>query len=209
MSNSVQSSGADLAPRAGGLLAASAVLVIFVMGHHPAGHGHGEGISLSHIVHGAMIVLLVTQLWALSVFTLVRAGDGWRLAGLVFFAMATVAQLIAGTMNGFVVAELAGHGTELVPQGVFTALWEINQGFAGVGIALAGLGLVLWGAGLIRQGGRLALLAGLALIASGAVSAGALLFGVIALDIAGAFIAYGLQAAGLLVLGLALWRRAI
>jgi hypothetical protein len=209
MSDTNPSNWSDLAPRAGVLLAVSAVLVIFVMGHHPRGYGHGEGVSLNHIVHGAMIVLLVAQLWAVSVFTLARPGDGWRLAGLTFFAIALVAQLIAGTINGFVVAEIGGHGPEGMPQAVFTTLWEINQGFAGVGISLTGLALLLWGAGLIRQGGLSALLTGLALAAAGAVSGWLLLSGMIELDIAGAFIAYGLQAAGLLALGVALWRRAV
>lgn len=209
MTNSTPTSWTALAPRAGPVLIASAVLVIFVMGHHPSGHGQGEGVSLSHIVHGAMIVLLVTQLWALSVFALARAGDGWRLAGLVFLAIATVAQLIAGTINGFVVAEVAGHGADLIPQAVFVALWEINQGFAAVGLSLAGLGFVLFGIGLIRQGGLMALLTGLAVIAAGAVSSALLLSGMIALDIAGAFIAYGLQAAALIILGLGLARRSI
>jgi hypothetical protein len=53
------------------------------------------------------------------------------------------------------------------------------------------------------------LLTGLALAAAGAVSGWLLLSGMIELDIAGAFIAYGLQAAGLLALGVALWRRAV
>jgi len=195
----------QLQARAGVVLASTAVLVIFTMAHHPTGHGDGAPFSLANIVHAVMVVLLLAQFWALSIFSLARPGCGWALGGWIVYGASVFAHLIAGTVNGFIVPALAARGD--LPHEVFAVMWAVNQGFANLGIQLTGLGFALWSVSLLKGAGWPGRVTGLAGLVAAIVPSALLLSGTISLNVAGAFVAYGLHAAWLILLGLMMWQR--
>ncbi len=198
------------ASRAGALLAITALLVVFTMGHHPHGHGGGqEGLSLANIVHAAMIVFLSIEVWALAVFSLAGGHSALRLAGLVAYAISVIGHVLAATINGFIVPSLAGAVDTTASHDLFILLWNANQAFATLGVHASGLAFILWGISLVKSQAGHARIAGLAGIAAGLVPSGLLMSGMISLDVGGAFIVYSAHSAWLVLLGVVMWQKRI
>ena len=173
---------------AGWALAIASLLSVVAMAHHPSGHDGGS--DLNQLVHGAMIVLVLVSLAGF-------ARLAWRLdldrfgvlLGLIVYAVAAVANVLAATINGFVAPAMANSASDHLLQ----ALWAFNQALAygaanGIGAAFA-----LWGLALLRTPG-FERWAGVGAIIVGALSIGLLAGGLVRMNVSGAFTIYSAQA---------------
>lgn len=125
------------------------------------------------------------------------------LGGAVLYGVSALANLLAGTTNGFVVPRLA---SDRVFPGQIELLWEMNQALVELAVLTGGTALVLWGSAFSRHEGALARLIFFAGLPMGAVPPALLLAGVIRMDLHGALLAYGLQAVWGALVGWALLR---
>lgn len=174
---------------AGAALAGAALLSLVAMAHHPTGLGHN---ALAQIVHGAMIV-----------FVLILLAGYVRLAGrldlrrftttlaLVVYAMGAVANVLAATINGFVVAQVVVHDA---PAEILRFCWALNQALANGAVYGTSLAFLIWGAALATKLG-FPRIVGLVGIIAGLAPAVLLASGALMMNVAGAFLIYGLQAA--------------
>jgi hypothetical protein len=173
---------------AGGALIAGSLLSVLAMAHHP---DHIDPGGLVGIVHGAMIVLMTALAFGFAHFALRRGlGRPAILAGLVAYLVGLVADLGAGTTNGFIVPALAAHGTALTGRDVFLLAWEANQALAKLGVFATAAAFTLWSIDFLRRPGvETKAIGGLGL-ATGLVPAALLGTGAINMHVAGAFAAY-------------------
>ncbi|PWE16442.1 hypothetical protein DDZ18_13575 [Marinicauda salina] len=191
------------APAVGAITAAASALSIFVMAHHPTGHGMD-----AVIVHTGMITLMATVFFGMSVFSILRGG-ALVLAGLTAHGIALGANIGAGTISGFLVGALAAASDGGASQDVFLLLRAGNQVLAAMGVYATSVALVIWGADLVSRNGHAARLAGLAGLALGVIPAAALATGALALDIHGALAIYAAHAAFTALVGVLMLRRAV
>jgi len=189
---------------AGGALIAGSLLSVLAMAHHPE---HIDPNGMVGLVHGAMIVLMSVTAFGFAHFALRRGvARPAILAGLIAYFIGLVADLGAGTTNGFIVPALAAHGAALSGRDVFLLAWEANQALARLGVFATAAAFTFWSIDFLRRGGLepkaiggLGLLAGLApatLLATGATD----------MHVAGAFMAYAAFALWGAVVGLHLMR---
>ena len=189
---------------AGGALIAGSLLSVLAMAHHP---DHVDPGGLVGIVHGAMIVLMSVIAFGFAHFALRRGlGRPAILAGLIAYFIGLVADLGAGTTNGFIVPALAARGADLSGHDVFLLAWEANQALARLGVFATAAAFTFWSIDFLRRAGLepkaiggLGLLAGLApaiLLATGATD----------MHVAGAFMAYAAFAAWGAIVGMHLLR---
>ena len=184
--------------RAGFILAASSALAILAMMHHPTGFDAGGMVGF---IHGAMFILLGAQFWAMAEFTLVRRGSSLSVAGLVALTIALFAQCIAGGINGFAAPHMAGTIDPAAHPIVFQLFWSMNQSFAAIGLVASGLAIGFWSLQLLLTSPRQIPLGAFGLLAGGGTALG-VMTGRIMLDVHGALIAYGGQAAWFIAFGL-------
>lgn len=172
--------------RAAGIaLIGAAAFSMLAMAHHPA---HLRDGAMIQLVHGAMI--LFVGMMAFGFVQVARRLGLERpavLAGLVAYAIATVADVGAATINGFAAPALAAHGAS---RDAFATLWVLNQALAGLGVVAAGMAYALWALALCRRQ-RLAALLGLL---AGPVPALLLLGGWIDMHLHWAILVYAAQA---------------
>lgn len=180
---------------AGWTLAGTGILAILLMSQHPSG---SDGGIMTPLVHGGLQMVLIGQLAALLI--VVRSW-GWSLlptAGLLFFAAGQLAGLGAATINGFIVPSLTSYAADQIGHDITAFAWEANQALAmlgaiSIGSAFAILSIRLWQDA--RRGlaiaGWLAGLVPTILLAAGQIS----------MNLYGASIVYGMQAAWLIALG--------
>lgn len=197
---------------AGGILLLSALLTIVAMAHHPTGldaDGAAHGMTLGGFIHAAMIVLLAATLWGLTVFSVRQTLGGWMLAGLVAYGIGFVANVFAGTINGFIVPAVAARVDHAASADLFVLLWESNQVAANLGVYATSAAFLIWSARLLlRKSAQDLVVGGLGLLA--ALGPGAALFtGAMTLNVAGAMIAYGVHAAWTGLVGLQMLRRSL
>jgi hypothetical protein len=180
------------------------------MAHHPTGIQPGDGagpMTLSTLVHAAMIVLLAANLWGLIIFTARLGFDGWMLAGVLSYGLSVIANVMAGLINGFIVPAVADAVDRAASADIFVLLWESNQAAARLAVYAAGIAFVSWSVRLIRLGTPEHIaLGGMGMVA-GVTPTMALYTRVITLDVDGALLAYGAQAAWVGLLGLQMIRR--
>ncbi len=101
-------------------------------------------------VHAVAIAAAAALLFGLAAYSLRRGiGRSPVLAALVVYALATVAVVAAGTIDGFVVAGVAASSELLAACGVAIQAFT-KVGFAGYAVAIA-----LWSADLARERGAL------------------------------------------------------
>lgn len=180
---------------AGGLLVGTSILAIFLMAHHPT---NGAGVGPIRAMHGAIMLVMVAQAIGFVLFTRSRA-SGWAVAGLAVFALALVAGLGAGMINGFVVAAMIDAGnTSYAP-----LLWAANQALATAGAIATGLAFGLWGTNLWRTGWRIIGASGLII---GLATSVLLIAGSLSMNLHGAQLVYAAQALWAAALGAALLR---
>jgi len=189
---------------AGGALIAGSLLSVLAMAHHP---DHVDPGGLVGIVHGAMIVLMSVIAFGFAHFALRR---GLRrpaiLAGLIAYFIGLVADLGAGTTNGFIVPALAARGADLSGHDVFLLAWEANQALARLGVFATAAAFTFWSIDFLRRTGLEAkAIGGLGLLA-GLVPAILLATGATDMHVAGAFMAYAAFAAWGAIVGMHLLR---
>jgi hypothetical protein len=198
---------------AGLVLASTSMLIILAMGHHPSG-GHGvtplmAGLSLGNIIHAVMIILVVTQLWGLTVFTRTRGFSGWALVAILTYAVSVIGHVLAGTINGFVVPGLAASVDRQASHDLFVLLWESNQAFATLGVYATSAAILFWSIDLLTAASRRAnLLGGVGLVCALGPAA-ALFLGVIGLNVSGAFVVYSSHVIWTALVGAMMFRRQI
>ena len=189
---------------AGGALIGAALLSVLVMSHHPE---HVDPNGIVGFVHGAMLTLMTVTAFGFAHFALRRGlGRPAILAGLIGYFLGVVADLGAGTTNGFIVPALAAHGAVLSGRDVFLLAWEANQALARLGVFATGAAFALWSLDFLGRAGLepkaigiLGLLAGL----GPAILLGA---GAIDMHVTGALIAYAAFAAWGVIVGAHLLR---
>lgn len=135
---------------AGLCLIISAGLTVFAMGHHPSSHSAG---TLSAIVHGGMIVLLIATFYGLIRFAISRGLDKpVILAGLTAYGISVVAHVIAATLNGFIAPVVANPSAGAGLGHDFAVFcWETNQAFAKLGVCATGAAFFLWSCDFVRR----------------------------------------------------------
>jgi len=195
---------------AGIVLLVAAVLIIMAMAHHPSGLEHGDtriGMTLGGFIHAAMIILLGANLWGLTVFSIRQTLGGWMLAGIVAYGISFVGNLIAGLVNGFIVPAVAAQVDHAESGDLFILLWQSNQAAAQLGVYAASAAFFFWSISLLsRKKAEDLVMGGLGLLAA-IVPSTALYTGMIALNVDGAFLAYGAQAAWTGLVGLQMLRQ--
>ena len=176
---------------AGAALAAASLLSVVVMAHHPSGAGSHGG--LAQAVHGALMGLILVTFAGFARFA---AGLGLQryaaTLGLTAYATGSLANLLAATMNGFVAPALATGGAS---QEVLRLCWELSQALAYAAVYAISAAFVCWGAELGLRGAGADRWLGAAGLAAGLAPAGLLASGALDMNVAGAFIVYGAQAA--------------
>ena len=188
----------------GGAMLTAAALSVFVMAHHPT---HVDGTGLVGPVHGAMISLMSVAGFGFAYFAVRRGlARPLILAGLVAYAIGLFAGIGAGTINGFVVPALMGHGPALASRDVFVLAWEANQALATLGIFATAAAYVLWSVDFLGRTGREAKIVGALGLAAGLVPAALLASGATDMHVAGAIFAYAALAAWAVVVGIHLVR---
>jgi hypothetical protein len=192
---------------AGWALIAGSLLSVFVMAHHPQ---HVDPNGIVGLVHGAMIFLMAVIAFGFAHFALRRGvARPAILAGLIAYFIGLVADLGAGTTNGFIVPALAAHGPALSGRDVFLLAWEANQALAKLGVFATAAAFILWSIDFLRRPGfEPKLVGGLGLLA-GLVPAALLGSGATDMHVAGAFLAYAAFALWGAIVGVHLLRRGL
>lgn len=185
------------------------IAMVALMAMHPSIDAHGLQDTVREIAHGAAVNRSVHGM-LIAVACLVAAGYAGFAetlphrflgrTGLLAWLAGTLAMAIAGLINGFAVTGLAERYDGAAPADavglspVFSALWQLNQAFAGTGVVAMALAVVLWSASLVRTPGA-ARWVGAAGCLFGVVAGGAMLADRLHLDVHGFGLFVGFQAA--------------
>lgn len=173
----------------GWMLAVTSAIAVVGMANHPVGAESFK--DYGRIFHGIMMVTAIVVFAALSRFA-ARSGTErlpiWM--GLVCLGFGTAANLIAGSIDGFVVPELAERGLE---EQMWPLTWALNQTMAQGAIYLTGAAFVFWGIDWARKATGAARIRGAAAALVGVISPVCLALGIINMHAFGAFIAYSIQ----------------
>jgi hypothetical protein len=192
---------------AGGALIIGSLLSVLVMAHHPE---HVDPNGLVGFVHGAMIALMGATAFGFAHFALRRGlGRPAVLAGLVAYFIGLVADIGAGTTNGFIVPALAAHGPSLSSRDVFLLAWEANQALAKLGVFATAAAFAFWSVDFLRRPGFEPKAIGVLGLAAGLGPAFLLSSGVSDMHVAGAFLAYASFAIWGAAVGLHMIRRGL
>lgn len=182
---------------AGWLLAGSTALAVLLLAQHPT---EADGPMLARTIHGGILLFMLAQ--TIGFTLLVRARRGvWDVAGSPAFALAMIAGMGAGMVDGFIVPATLEHYPRAENPALFQALWEVNQALAPAGVLLTSIAYALWGVGYWRSGHRMT-----AVLAWGAavIPAAVLLGGILKMNITGALAVYTIQASWAAWLGVAI-----
>lgn len=186
---------------AGAALFSCTTLSIVAMGHHPSNFAQG---ALVNIVHGAMLVVVVLTLSGFAYFASGRGLNRFGvLAGLVIYAAGAVANILAATINGFAVVDVARRGAS---DDVFAFAWALNQAFAYGAVYATSVAFALWGVDLVARERGWARWLGVAGLVAGIVPAAMLAGMAVRMDVAGAFTIYALQSTFAALVGIYLLR---
>ena len=155
---------------AGIIIAAGALLTLVAVAHHPTvGHHAGPAAALAAIVrfaptdrlvHGTLIAVVGALVYAFAVYTLGRGtGRPTALAGFVAYTLGSATTIIAASVDGFLVPEIAARYAGAPPETLPAAtslliLCSLTiQVATKLGMAALGAGIVLWSADLVRETG--------------------------------------------------------
>jgi hypothetical protein len=171
------------------VLAATSAVAVVGMANHPVGPESFK--DYGRIFHGVMMVTAIVVFAALSRFTSRNGMERFAVwMGLVCLGFGTAANLIAGSVDGFVVPELAERGLE---EQMWPLTWALNQTMAQGAIYLTGAAFVLWGIDWARRTTGAARMRGMAAALVGIIPPVCLALGIINMHAFGAFIAYSIQ----------------
>lgn len=195
----------SVSDRAAGLmLIVTSLASVAGMASHPA--TFAEYTALSRHLHGWLILIDILAFAALTQFARKRGLASFHvLLGSVFLAAGSIANALAGSVNGFVVPELMENGA--ADKAVLALSWAFNQTMAQGAVYASGAAFLLWGADMARTDDHALKLAGFAGVLSGVIPVLLLATGLIDMRVAGAFIAYSVQAAFGLAAAWVLFRR--
>jgi len=173
----------------GWMLAATSMVAVVGMANHPVGEESFK--DYGRIFHGIMMVTAILVFATLSRFATRNGTDRFSVwMGLVCLGFGTAANLIAASVDGFVVPELADRGLE---EQMWPLTWALNQTMAQGAVYLSGAAFVLWGIDWVRQATDAARLRGAAAALVGIIPPLCLALGIINMHAFGAFIAYSIQ----------------
>lgn len=208
---------------AGALLIAATLLEMLAMAHHPQVHSHDLAQAITQLkglagvsawVHGVLITLMWLGFFALSEFTLRHNPQRTAVRfGFMAYAAGVAALTGAAIVSGFITARVAQAGagldaTDLRITGQLLNLCAMcNQALARLGVVAMSAGIAAWSADLVRAGGLERVLGVLGL-AIGVGGAGALLGGVLQLDVHGMLAVVVAQGIWCMGVGVLLWRGA-
>ena len=173
----------------GWMLAATSAIAVVGMANHPVGAESFK--DYGRIFHGIMMVTAIVVFATLSRFA---AGSGkerfpvW--IGMVCLGFGTAANLIAGSVDGFVVPELADRGLR---EQMWPLTWALNQTMAQGAVYLTGAAFVLWGIDWAWRTTGASRIRGMVAALVGVVPPFCLVLGIINMHAFGAFIAYSIQ----------------
>jgi hypothetical protein len=186
--------------RAAGIaLIGAAGLSMLTMAHHPTSLAAG---ALIGIVHGVMILVIGIMTFGFAHFAGRQGLDRPAvLAGLVAYAIGALANVGAGTLNGFVAPAIATHQPPL-GHDLFDLVWAMNQALAKLGVVALGLAYLLWALSLWRQQKVAALLG----LVAGGIPALLLIGGWIDMHLHAAILVYAAQALWAALIGWLLLR---
>jgi hypothetical protein len=218
--NSAARSALDPAPIAASVLVGSSLLSVVLMLHHPSVGMRDTRAAitaiasigwLARVVHGGLIVLMAAQ--ALAYVELSdRLGWSRRVvrAALAAYGAGFIAMIGAALVSGFVVPKIgdayaatAGDVEPLRP--VLVACTAGNRVLADFGAVAMALAVALWSWAMRDRSKVIAALG----LAAGAAPIAAILTGALRLEVGGMTLVTGLFAAWNVVVGAALFRRAI
>jgi len=183
---------------AGAALVVSAALSVLVMAHHPS--GTALAATLGRVVHGMMMALVVIMFAGFLRFAVGRGLSRFAVTlALVLYGAAALANLLAASINGFVVPALLERNAY---EENAALLWTLNQTFAKAAVFAISAAFALWGADLFLSDRGAARLLGVAGIFAGVIPAALLAAGVLDMHVAGAVVIYAAQAAFAAMTGL-------
>jgi hypothetical protein len=206
---------------AGIAMALASLLSVALMMRHPSLGSHsiaevvdeiGAKAMPSRVVHGALIALIGTLIYAFIEFSQ-RLGSK-RLpvrAGLVAYLMGSGTMIGAALISGFLVPDLAatfarGRAEDLDAFRNLLTLCSLgNRTLANCGVIAMSAGILLWSIALLSSHRRHVRIGVLGLVA-GAAPAGALLLGLFRLDVLGMTLVVVCQTPWNLAVGVALAR---
>lgn len=192
---------------AGAALVLAALMTVLTMMHHPT-HVDPGAPGTNQLVHGMMIALIAITGFGFAHLAIRRGlGRPDVLAGGIFYAVAMFANVLAATINGFAVPSLAKQLQSglITDRSVFSLAWDLNQALAAIAVFAVGAAYLLWSVGLVARRGWVSRGLGVLGIAAGLAPPALLALGLLNMNVAGALIVYGLEAAWTLLAGLALW----
>ena len=173
----------------GWILAATSAIAVVGMANHPVGEESFK--DYGRMFHGVMMVTAIVVFATLSRFAARYGTERFSVwMGLVCLGFGTAASLIAGSVDGFVVPELADRGLE---EQMWPLTWALNQTMAQGAIYLTGVAFVLWGIDWAKQTNGAARMRGAAAALVGVIPPLCLALGIINMHAFGAFIAYSIQ----------------
>lgn len=173
----------------GWILVATSIVAIVGMANHPVGAESFK--DYGRIFHGAMMVTAIVVFAALSRFAARSGAERFPVwMGLVCLGFGTAANLMAGSVDGFVVPELADRGLE---EQMWPLTWALNQTMAQGAVYLTGAAFVIWGIDWARRTTGAARIRGVAAALVGVIPPLCLALGIINMHAFGAFIAYSVQ----------------
>jgi len=209
---------------AGWLLAASSLLSLLFMLHHPSVAATATGQMVAEVsreallamtVHGVLIAMLFVQFYSLTVLS-VRLGlrRGPVIAGLTAQAAGVLAMLGAALISGFLVPDLAGHlggaSREALEMGrqQMSFAHLANQRLAQVGVVAMGLAMAMWSITLLADRGFTRLIGAAGLLLGSALVT-AMLSGRITLHVHGMTLVLAILVVWYLAVAVQLIRRAM
>ena len=173
----------------GWTLAATSAIAIVGMANHPLGAESFK--DYGRIFHGIMMVTAIVVFATLSHFANRSGTDRFPVwMGTVCLGFGTAANLMAGSVDGFVVPELADRGLE---EQMWPLTWALNQTMAQGAVYLTGAAFVIWGIDWARRTTGAARIRGVAAAMVGVIPPLCLALGIINMHAFGAFIAYSIQ----------------
>jgi hypothetical protein len=157
---------------AGVAIAASGVLALVAIAHHPTiRSAHGPADVLAQVralsaadeaVHGVLIVLVGLLFYGFAVFSQRRGlAEGTVLGGLIAYALASAGMIGAALLDGFLIPALGARYAVPSPRDaaaavtILAAIGAAVQVLSKFAVAATALAIALWSVGLVRAGGAL------------------------------------------------------
>jgi hypothetical protein len=184
----------------GVLLTLSGLMTVFIMFHHPT---HLDSGSLNAWVHGGMIgVILASTFGVTYLGAFFSPRRPVLLAACLLFALGSVLNILAATINGFVVPELLSRfGAELSTD-LRAAAWSMNQNLARIAVVTHSAAMVLIGTQLLSgRTRRIEILMAVVGVVAGVLSLGVLVVHRGQMDVLTAFIVYAFEAVWIAMTG--------